>query len=249
MAIDVAGWLRQLGLQQYEPAFRDNEVDGDVLADLTAEDLIGLGVTLIGHRRKLLSAIAALTAEAPAAPLLAAAASAPVPTPVPSQPEAERRQLTVMFCDIVGSTALSTQFDPEDLRELINAYHKAVANTVSRFDGFVAKYMGDGVLIYFGYPQAHEDDAERSVHAGLAVIEAVAKLSGRATLLVRIGIATGLAVVGDLIGAGASQERGVLGVKPNLAARVQGLSEPNTIVIADGTRRQIGWAAIARWVR
>ena len=127
MAIDVAGWLRQLGLQQYEPAFRDNEVDGDVLADLTAEDLIGLGVTLIGHSRKLLSAIAALTAEAPAAPLLAAAAPAPEPTPVPSQPEAERRQLTVMFCDIVGSTALSTQFDPEDLRELINAYHKAVA--------------------------------------------------------------------------------------------------------------------------
>jgi class 3 adenylate cyclase len=240
MAIDVAGWLRQLGLQQYEPAFRDNEVDGDVLADLTAEDLIGLGVTLIGHRRKLLSAIAALTAEAPAAPLLAAPAPAPEPTPVPSQPEAERRQLTVMFCDIVGSTALSTQFDPEDLRELITAYHKTVANTVSRFDGFVAKYMGDGVLIYFGYPQAHEDDAERSVRAGLAVIEAVAKLSGRTTLRVRIGIATGLAVVGDLIGAGASQERGVVGETPNLAARVQGLAEPNTIVIADGTRRQIG---------
>jgi class 3 adenylate cyclase len=240
MAIDVAGWLRGLGLQQYEPAFRDNEVDGAVLADLTAEDLIGLGVTLIGHRRKLLSAIATLTAEAPAVPLLAAAVPAPVPTPVPSQPEAERRQLTVMFCDIVGSTALSTQFDPEDLRELINAYHKAVANTVSRFDGFVAKYMGDGVLIYFGYPQAHEDDAERSVHASLAVIEAVAKLSGRATLRVRIGIATGLAIVGDLIGAGASQERGVVGETPNLAARVQGLAEPNTIVIADGTRRQIG---------
>jgi class 3 adenylate cyclase len=145
-----------------------------------------------------------------------------------------------MFCDIVGSTALSTQFDPEDLRELINAYHKAVADTVSRFDGFVAKYMGDGVLIYFGYPQAHEDDAERSVRAGLAVIEAVAKLSGRATLRVRIGIATGLAVVGDLIGAGASQERGVVGETPDLAARVQGLAEPNTIVIADGTRRQIG---------
>ena len=240
MAINVAGWLRQLGLQQYEPAFRDNEVDGDVLADLTAEDLIGSGVTLIGHRRKLLSAIAALTAEAPPAPLLAAAVPAPEPTLVPSQPEAERRQLTVMFCDIVGSTALSTQFDPEDLRELINAYHKAVADTVSGFDGFVAKYMGDGVLIYFGYPQAHEDDAERSVHAGFAVIEAVAKLSGRATLLVRIGIATGLAVVGDLIGAGASQERGVVGETPNLAARMQGLAEANTIVIADGTRRQIG---------
>ena len=144
-----------------------------------------------------------------------------------------------MFCDIVGSTALSTQFDPEDLRDLINAYHHAVADTVARFDGFVAKYMGDGVLIYFGYPQAHEDDAE-SIRAGLAAIQAVSKLPGRVTLRVRIGIATGLAVVGDLIGAGAAQERGVVGETPNLAARVQGLAEPNTIVIADGTRRQVG---------
>ena len=145
-----------------------------------------------------------------------------------------------MFCDIVGSTALSTQFDPEDLRDLISGYHRAVADTVAGFDGFVAKYMGDGVLIYFGYPQAHEDDAERSVRAGLAAIEAVSKLPGRVTLRVRIGIATGLAVVGDLIGAGAAQERGVVGETPNLAARVQGLAEPNTIVIADGTRRQVG---------
>ena len=145
-----------------------------------------------------------------------------------------------MFCDIVGSTALSTQFDPEDLRDLISAYHRAVADTVARFDGFVAKYMGDGVLIYFGYPQAHEDDAERSMRAGLAVIEAVSKLPGSVTLQVRIGIATGLAVVGDLIGVGAAQERGVVGETPNLAARVQGLAEPNTIVIADGTRRQVG---------
>jgi class 3 adenylate cyclase/predicted ATPase len=139
-----------------------------------------------------------------------------------------------------GSTALSTQFDPEDLRELINAYHHAVAETVTRFDGFVAKYMGDGVLIYFGYPRAHEDDAERSVRAGLATIEAVSKLSGRVTLRVRIGIATGLAVVGDLIGEGAAQERGVVGETPNLAARLQALATPNTLVIAGATRRQIG---------
>ena len=145
-----------------------------------------------------------------------------------------------MFCDIVGSTALSTQFDPEDLRDLISAYHRAIADTVGRFAGFVAKYMGDGVLIYFGYPQAHEDDAEQAVRAGLAVIGAVALLSGRVTLRVRIGIATGLAVVGDLIGAGASEERGVVGETPNLAARVQGLAEPNTVVIADATRRQVG---------
>ena len=145
-----------------------------------------------------------------------------------------------MFCDLVGSTALSTRHDPEDLRELIGDYHRAVAETVGRFDGFVAKYMGDGVLIYFGYPQAHEDDAERAVRAGLAVIEAVGRLPARQDLSVRLGIATGLAVVGDLIGEGAAQERGVVGETPNLAARLQGLAMPNTLVIAEATRRQIG---------
>src|SRR5690242_4679299 len=158
----------------------------------------------------------------------------------PAQVDAERRQLTVMFCDIVGSTALSTRHDPEDLRELIGDYHHAVAETVGRFDGFVAKYMGDGVLIYFGYPQAHEDDAERAVHAALAVIEAVGRLRAREDLRVRLGIATGLAVVGDLIGEGAAQERGVVGETPNLAARLQALATPNTLVIAEATRRQIG---------
>jgi class 3 adenylate cyclase len=145
-----------------------------------------------------------------------------------------------MFCDLVGSTALSTRFDPEDLRELIGPYHRAVADTVGRFDGFVAKYMGDGVLVYFGYPQAHEDDAERAVRAGLAVIEAVGRVPAREDLRVRLGIATGLAVVGDLIGAGAAQERGVVGETPNLAARLQTLTQPETLVIADSTRRQIG---------
>ena len=145
-----------------------------------------------------------------------------------------------MFCDLVGSTALSTRFDPEDLRELIGDYHRAVADTVGRFDGFVAKYMGDGVLIYFGYPQAHEDDAERAVRAGLAVIEAVGRLANPVPLKVRLGIATGLAVVGDLIGEGAAQERGVVGETPNLAARLQALATPNTLVIAEATRRQIG---------
>jgi class 3 adenylate cyclase len=154
--------------------------------------------------------------------------------------DAERRQLTVMFCDLVGSTALSTRFDPEDLRELIGAYHRAVAETVNRFDGFVAKYMGDGVLIYFGYPQAHEDDAERAVRAGLAVIEAVGRLPVRQDLRVRLGIATGLAVVGDLIGEGAAQERGVVGETPNLAGRLQALATPGTLVIGEATRRQVG---------
>src|SRR4029077_12923363 len=186
------------------------------------------------HRRKLLDATASLGMAVPTAVVTA-------PTPgAPAQVDAERRQLTVMFCDIVGSTALSTSHDPEDLRELIGGYHRAVAETVGRFDGFVAKYMGDGVLIYFGYPQAHEDDAERAVGAALAVIEAVGRLPAREDLRVRLGIATGLAVVGDLIGEGAAQERGVVGETPNLAARLQALAAPNTLLIAEATRRQIG---------
>jgi len=163
MSIDVGEWLSGLGLGQYAPAFAANDIDGDVLPELTAEDLTGLGVNSIGHRRKLLAAIAALRGGAPEA----ATQATPTTTLVGS--EAERRQLTVMFCDLVGSTPLSARFDPEDLREIIGAYHRCVADTVGRFAGFVAKYMGDGVLIYFGYPEAHEDDAERAVRAGLAV--------------------------------------------------------------------------------
>jgi class 3 adenylate cyclase/predicted ATPase len=236
--MDVASWLRGLGLEQYAPAFRDNDVDGEVLPELTADDLIAIGVTSVGHRRKLLAAIAALGTEPPTVAQSAASASSDA-TSAPTI-DAERRQLTVMFCDLVGSTALSTRHDPEDLRELIGAYHHAVADTVSRFDGFVAKYMGDGVLIYFGYPQAHEDDAERAVRAGLAVIEAVGRLAAREDLRVRLGIATGLAVVGDLIGEGAAQERGVVGETPNLAARLQALAAPDTLVIGEATRRQVG---------
>ena len=142
MAIDVASWLQQLGLAQYEPAFRDNEVDGDVLPDLTAEDLIGLGVTLVGHRRKLLSAIAALGATAPAPAQTTTPASVPPPAWMPAQ--AERRQLTLMFCDLVGSTALSTGMDPEDLRDVIASYQSRCSAAIRRYDGFVAKYMGDG---------------------------------------------------------------------------------------------------------
>src|SRR5271165_5908579 len=238
--MDVAAWLQDLGLERYAPAFRDNDVDAEVLRKLTADDLISIGVTSVGHRRKLLDAIAEFgkagaTGTAPAAIVTAAPSDAPAPPA-----DAERRQLTVMFCDLVGSTALSTRHDPEDLRELIGDYHRAVAETVGRFDGFVAKYMGDGVLIYFGYPQAHEDDAERAVRAGLAVIEAVGRLPARQHLSVRLGIATGLAVVGDLIGEGAAQERGVVGETPNLAARLQGLAAPNTLIIGEATRRQVG---------
>ena len=145
-----------------------------------------------------------------------------------------------MFCDLVGSTALSARMDPEDLREVISAYQKCVADTVQRFGGFVAKYMGDGVLVYFGYPQAHEDDAERAVRAGLELVAAVTALKTHSALQTRVGIATGLVVVGDLIGSGASQEQAIVGETPNLAARLQTLAAPNTLVIADATRRQIG---------
>jgi class 3 adenylate cyclase/tetratricopeptide (TPR) repeat protein len=235
MAIDVASWLQQLGLAQYEPAFRDNEVDGDVLPELTAEDLIGLGVTLIGHRRKLLSAIAALGAAVPAATATPAEAHAA------AEPHAERRQLTVMFCDLVGSTALSVRLDPEDMREVFSAYHRCCAKVIGRGGGFVAKYMGDGVLAYFGYPRADEHDAERAVRAALRLVEKVAGLDTvAAPLQVRVGIATGLVVVGDLIGQGASQEQAVVGETPNLAARLQALAEPGAVVIAPSTQRLTG---------
>jgi class 3 adenylate cyclase/tetratricopeptide (TPR) repeat protein len=182
----------------------------------------------------MLAAIGELAGVAPATPESA------VRTEPKTQDTAERRQVTVMFSDLVGSTAMSARMDPEDLREVISAYQKCVAETVRRFDGFVAKYMGDGVLIYFGYPQAHEDDAERAVRAGLELIGAVSALTSKAPLQTRVGIATGLVVVGDLIGSGEAQERGIVGETPNLAARLQGIAEPNMVVIADGTRRLLG---------
>ena len=220
--MDVAAWLRGLGLERYVATFRDNEIDWQILPKLTSEDLKELGVLPIGHRRRLLDAIAAFGAAGPP----------PSPAPAPTAAsEAERRQLTVMFCDLVGSTTLATRFDPEDLRELISAYHGCVADTVGCFDGLVVQFMGDGVLIYSGYPQAHEDDAERAVRAGLAVIEAVGRLPAREALRVRLGVATGLAVVGDLIGAGAVQERGVVGETPNLAARLQALAAPGALFL------------------
>ena len=232
--MDVAGWLQGLGLERYVPAFRDNEIDWEALPKLTAEDLKDLGVVLGGHRRKLLAAIAALGAAVPAATVTPASGDARAPA------EAERRQLTVMFCDLVGSTALSARLDPEDLREVIGSVQRRVAQTVARFDGFVAKYMGDGVLVYFGYPHAHEDDPEQAVRAGLALIDAVGELQVPQRLQVRIGIATGLVVVGDLIGAGSAQEQAVVGETPNLAARLQALADPGAIVISESTRRQIG---------
>jgi class 3 adenylate cyclase/predicted ATPase len=237
--MDVVVWLRSLGLGKYEAAFRENEIDETVLPSLTHETLKELGVTAVGHRLKLLDAIAALRADATAGPS-ADLTTIPVTTNVSSEDHAERRQVTVMFSDLVGSTALSARMDPEDLREVISSYQKCVAETVQRFGGFVAKYMGDGVLVYFGYPQAHEDDAERAVRAGLDLVAAVGALKTHAPLQTRVGIATGLVVVGDLIGFGASQEQAIVGETPNLAARLQGIAEPNSVVIAESTRKLVG---------
>jgi class 3 adenylate cyclase/predicted ATPase len=235
--MDLSGWLRSLGLEKYEAAFRENAIDDAVLLTLTAEDLKDLGVGLVGHRRKLLDAIANLrahgSAKAASPRSLATIEEPPIET-------AERRQVTVMFSDMVGSTALSTRMDPEDLRKLISAYQKCVTEIVRRFGGFVAKYMGDGVLVYFGYPQAHEDDAERAVRSALEVIAEVAKLKTNPPLQTRVGIATGLVVVGDLVGSGEAQERGIVGETPNLAARLQGLAKPDMVVIAAATRRLLG---------
>ncbi|MBL8692149.1 MAG: AAA family ATPase [Rhodospirillaceae bacterium] len=209
-------------MAEYAERFAENRIDLSVLPDLTEEDLKELGVVL-GDRRRLLRAIADL--KQPPAPV-----------------GGERRQVTLMFCDLVGSTSLSTRLDPEDLREIIGTYHRTCARLVESHGGYVAKYMGDGVLAYFGYPHAHENDAERAVQAGLAIAADVPGVltAEEAPLRVRVGIATGTVVVGDLLGSGEAQERGVVGETPNLAARLQGVAEPGMVVIADSTRRLLG---------
>jgi class 3 adenylate cyclase len=227
----MADWLAKLGMSEYAKPFAENRIDFSVLPDLTDQDLEKLGV-LLGDRRKMMRAIGELDSASPVA--LA------TPTELVSQDAAERRQVTVMFSDLVGSTALSARMDPEDLREVISAYQKCVTETVRRFGGFVAKYMGDGVLVYFGYPQAHEDDAERAVRAGLELVAAASDLKTHAAVQTRVGIATGLVVVGDLIGSGASQEQAIVGETPNLAARLQGVAKPNSVVIAENTRKLVG---------
>jgi class 3 adenylate cyclase/predicted ATPase len=220
----IAEWLEKLGLGQYAQRFAENDIDHSVLRDLTDQDLEKIGVSL-GHRKKLLRAIAEFAETGPR--------SAPAP-----RSAAERRQLTVMFADLVASTALSTRLDPEDLREIIGAYHRCCAGQIEKFGGFVARYMGDGVLAYFGYPRADEDDAERAVFAGLALVTAVAGLDAgpEARLRVRVGIATGLVVIGE----GESQEHEVVGETPNLASRLQVLAEPDTVIIDGSTRRLVG---------
>ena len=233
---DVGEWLESIGLSQYLDAFEKNEVDWTVLPHLDHEVLKDIGVKPAGHRVRILNAAAVLhSADAPAE----SGASLVSDSAAPIAPgAAERRQLTVMFCDLVGSTALSDAMDPEDYREVLAAYQSAAVKSIERYEGYVARYMGDGLLVYFGYPQAHEEDAERAVHAGLGIVESVSALSLREdlTLRVRIGIATGRVVVGDIVGEGASEERAVLGETPNLAARLQGVAEPDQIVISEATR-------------
>jgi class 3 adenylate cyclase/tetratricopeptide (TPR) repeat protein len=239
--VDIAAWLRELRLERYEQAFRENDIASDVLPELTDQDLKDLGVSL-GHRRLLLRAIRAL-ADDRASNSPPQSAYAPVMPPQPAlRSEAERRQLTVLFCDLVGSTELAARLDPEDMGAVMGAYQRATAAVIERFEGHVARYLGDGVLAYFGWPQAHEDDAERAVRAGLELVDAVTRLEADAKtrLRARIGIATGQVVVGDLVGEGAARDEAVVGDTPNLAARLQGLAAPSGVVISQATRRLVG---------
>jgi class 3 adenylate cyclase/predicted ATPase len=227
---EIAEWLARLGLGQYAECFAENAIDVSILPHVTEQDLKELGIPL-GHRRKILAAISEL----------APAPECSVPSTAPTTADAaERRQVTVVFVDLVGSTELSSRMDPEDLRDILSSYQKCVADTVRRFDGFIAKYTGDGVIVYFGYPEAHEDDPERAVRAGLELISAISALKAPVLLQIRVGIATGMVIVGDLIGSGEAQERSIVGETPNLAARLQSIALANTVVIADGTRKLLG---------
>lgn len=232
--MDIENWLRRIGFGQYVELFRANDIDFKLLKGLSGDDLKDIGVVSLGHRRKLLEAIADLDASA-AAPWPASTAAIP-----PSM--AERRQLTVMFVDLVGSTALSARLDPEDMSGMLRSYQETVTAEITRNGGYVAKLMGDGVLAYFGWPRAGEDDTERAVRAGLSIAESVGRLAAPSgePLAARIGIATGLVVVGDLIGEGSAREETVVGETPNLAARLQGLATPGAVIIAGNTRRMLG---------
>ena len=230
---EIADWLKKLGMSEYAQRFAENGIDIEALRHLTHQDLKSIGV-LLGHRRIMLAAIAELPGVPPS--------KQEPPGGVEAKPQdtAERRQVTVMFADLVGSTALSARMDSEDLREVIAAYHKCAAEIVHRFDGFLAQFLGDGVLVFFGYPHAHEDDAERAVRAGLLLIEAVTGLKARAALQTRVGIASGLVIVGDLMRSGNAHQPGIIGETPNLAARLQGIAEPDTVIVAEGTRKLLG---------
>lgn len=243
----VSAWLDSLGLDHYRETFQQNAITWDVLPELNDSDLASLGVVL-GHRKRLLRAIAHLPQKADSDGLQTVPlATDPEATPFPSgREQAERRQLTVMFCDLVGSTALARRVDPEDLQASIRRFHDTCGEAISRFNGYIAKYMGDGLLVYFGYPQAHEHDAEHAVHAGLAVLELVKALPREQypdqefEIAARIGIATGPVIVGELIGQDTAKERSVFGETPNLASRLQGLAAPNQVIVDSVTKRLVG---------
>jgi class 3 adenylate cyclase len=251
--VDVGEWLQALGLGQYEAAFRENDVDVELLPNLTADDLRDLGITSVGHRRRILEAITALRLEAAPADNPAPLSSHSPTSPTGSLVETtgERRQLTVMFCDLVGSTALSEKLDPEELRSLLHAYRTPCGDVIARYDGFVARYVGDGILTYFGWPTAHEEDAERAVRAALEIVHTVNRASSTEDLAVRIGIATGPVVVGETAGAG-DQSKLAVGSTRNLAARLQGLvlsptrssSAPRPGPAGGGADRVVIWARL-----
>jgi class 3 adenylate cyclase len=237
---DLGKWLDKLGLSDYAGVFAENAIDEEVLPDLTDADLKELGIPL-GHRKKLLKAILGLDADNSAIAAFPGSASSSSAPAVDVKGSAERRQLSVMFCDLVGSTALSERLDLEAYRDLLSAYQNAARGAIERYDGYIARYMGDGLLVYFGYPTAHEDDAERAVRAGLDLVASVSALDTNPDieLQVRVGIATGQVVAGDIVGEGASEERAVLGETPNLAARLQGISLPNCVVLSEATQHLV----------
>ncbi len=237
----VADWLRALGLERYEAAFRENDVDAELLLGLTDNDLKDIGVNSLGHRRRLLEAIAALRLKDAPVDDPVRFSPSPLASPTGSLAETtgERRQLTVMFCDLVDSTALSEKLGPEELRSLLHAYRTLCGDVIARYDGFAARYVGDGIPTYFGWPTAHEEDAERAVRAALEIVQTVKRASSTEDLSVRIGIATGPVVVGETAGTG-DQSKLAVGSTPNLAARLQGLAAVDQIVIAASTRRLAG---------
>ena len=239
--MDVADWLRKLGFERYEAAFRENDVDVELLLGLTDNDLKDIGVNSLGHRRRLLEATAALRHGGHTGWQSRSVPPRPTAnrTRGVAEPTGERRQLTVMFCDLVGSTALSEKLDPEELRSLLHEYRTLCGDVIARYDGFVARYVGDGILMYFGWPTAHEEDAERAVRAALEIVDTVKRASSTEDLSVRIGIATGPVVVGETAGTG-DQSKLAVGSTPNLAARLQGLAAADQIVIAASTRRLAG---------
>jgi predicted ATPase/class 3 adenylate cyclase len=243
----VAAWLESLGLARYRELFEQNAITWDVLPELNDGDLASMGIVL-GHRKQLLRAIAQLShrGEGDTATTLSVTTAQETTASSSSRDQAERRQLTVMFCDLVGSTTLARRLDPEDLQASIRRFLDACSEAIGRFNGYIAKYMGDGLLVYFGYPHAHEHDAERAVYAGLAVLEVVKALPHDSLppqnflIAARIGIATGHVIVGELMGQDTAKERSVFGETPNLASRLQALAAPNQLIVDSATRRLVG---------